>query len=371
MVSVQRSIAIRVPVHALYDQLTQFEEYPRFMHGIESVEQRDDTHLHWKARMMDQAIEWDATITECVPDRCIAWQSESGPGNAGKVELQSVGPAASRLTFTLVSEMEIEPSTPAGDIKAELSERVWEDLTRLRALVEGEQQEDHSEHTGMHDSGGLKPNSKEFSGQETGPVAEIGISQGTGRDGNTAGRTGLDEVATLGSVEGTAQGATDEKSQSTQAPQATQAQRSIESLQRDRGSPGNPVPTSGFAAGSEGFSGDEDPSSPVVSASHVKDQNRGAAGSGAGEASMQASELSRKQQGKSMLSDYSLSRGTEDGMQEGRDSIAEEVSFDQQSDFARHVGQLSSDKYNDENKGTPNTDVIAKAAQRKPPEPEV
>lgn len=85
---------------------------------------------------------------------------------------------------------------------------------------------------------------------------------------------------------------------------------------------------------------------------------------------MNFSELSRGQQNPTQ-SDYSLSKDSQDGMQNDRDSIAEEVNFDQQSDFARHVGQLSSDDINGDNQGLPNPDVIDKAVHRKRPEPEV
>ncbi len=357
MVSVQRSIEIKVPVHTLYSQLTQFEAYPQFMHDIESVEQRDDTHLHWKARMMDRPVEWDATITECVPDRCIAWQSDSGPGNAGKVELQPVGSASSRLTFTLVSEMEIEPSSPAGDIKAELSERIWENLARLRSMVESRQPATHApERSGRSD--------KEFSGQETGPVAETGIAQGTGQVGSTAGRDGIDEVAKLGSIEGTAQGELGGENDALEPRQA------VDSIQRDRGSPGNPVPSSGFTVQSQESSGNEGQAVRGVPGAQMDEYKRDAAGSDTGETGMKTSEVKREQP-RSTQSDHSLSRGIADNAQDERDSIAEEVSFDQQSDFARHVGQLSTDDENEANDGLPNAEVIAKAIQQKRPEPEV
>jgi uncharacterized membrane protein len=358
MVSVQRSIEIKVPVHALYDQLTQFENYPQFMQDIESVEQRDDTHLHWTARMRDKPVEWDAAITECVPDRCIAWQSENGPGNAGKVELQAVGPAASRLTLTIVSEMDFEPTTPAGDVKAEFSERIWEDLARLRTLMESRQQQDgHETQASIQASGRAGRDISQSVGPETGPVADLGIAQGTGRVGNAAGREGIDEVAELGSIEGSAQGEADARNQAT-----PQTRHAPDSVQRDRGSPGNPVPVSGLTADQE--------ASPLSASPPMVQQRSDAAGAGAGTPGADITELSRGRKNPTQA-DYSLSKNSPDGMQGSRDSIAEEVNFDQQSDFARHVGQLSSEDPNGDNQGVPNPDVIDKAAHRNRPEPEV
>src|SRR4051812_46434094 len=49
MSTVEQSVEVEVPLRTAYDQWTQFEEFPRFMEGVESVRQLDDTHLHWTA----------------------------------------------------------------------------------------------------------------------------------------------------------------------------------------------------------------------------------------------------------------------------------------------------------------------------------
>ena len=46
MASVVESIDVKVPVSTAYNQWTQFEEFPKFMEGVESVTQIDDTHMH-------------------------------------------------------------------------------------------------------------------------------------------------------------------------------------------------------------------------------------------------------------------------------------------------------------------------------------
>src|SRR6185312_7194030 len=44
---VATSAQVRVPVREAYNQWTQFEEFPRFMQGVDEVRQLDDTHLRW------------------------------------------------------------------------------------------------------------------------------------------------------------------------------------------------------------------------------------------------------------------------------------------------------------------------------------
>lgn len=136
MATIQQSIELRVPVQAAYSQLTQFEEYPRFMEAVESVQQIDDTHLHWTTNSANRPVEWDAEITEQEPDRCIAWHNTSGALNTGKVELQSLGPDTSQVTFTLRTEPEQLPGAMTGESEQEMALRLKQDLARLKDFIE-------------------------------------------------------------------------------------------------------------------------------------------------------------------------------------------------------------------------------------------
>ena len=83
MSKIERSVDVDVPVREAYDQWTQFEEFPRFMDGVERVQQLDDTHLHWVAQIAGQRKEWDAEITQQEPDQRVAWTATDGDWNAG------------------------------------------------------------------------------------------------------------------------------------------------------------------------------------------------------------------------------------------------------------------------------------------------
>jgi uncharacterized membrane protein len=88
MASVSESIEVEVPVSVAYNQWTQFEEFPSFMEGVESVRQLDDTHLHWVAEIGGKRHEWDAEITHQEPDRRIAWRAQEGKYNSGNVTFE-------------------------------------------------------------------------------------------------------------------------------------------------------------------------------------------------------------------------------------------------------------------------------------------
>jgi len=65
---ISESIEVEVALPTAYNQWTQFEEFPRFMEGVQSVRQLDDAQLIWRAEIGGKAVEWQAKITEQVPD---------------------------------------------------------------------------------------------------------------------------------------------------------------------------------------------------------------------------------------------------------------------------------------------------------------
>src|SRR5207244_12386954 len=77
MPKLKKSIEVDVPVRVAYDQWTQFEEFPSFMEGVQSVQQLDEKRLHWRAGVGGRVEEWDAEIYQQEPDRVIAWRSIS------------------------------------------------------------------------------------------------------------------------------------------------------------------------------------------------------------------------------------------------------------------------------------------------------
>jgi HSP20 family molecular chaperone IbpA len=142
MAIIEQSIDVNIPAHAAYEHLMRFEQYPRFMEGVEEVRRLDATHLHWHARVGDRDAEWDAEITEQVPDHCIAWRNIGGPRNEGRVQLQPLEAELTRVTLTLDSEMEARPGgQPETDEAAEmedvLARRAQQDLARFKKFAEG------------------------------------------------------------------------------------------------------------------------------------------------------------------------------------------------------------------------------------------
>ena len=136
MARIDGSIDVNVPVRVAYDQWTQFEEFPRFMSGVESVKQIDDTHLHWVAKIAGVRKEWDAEITQQEPDQRIAWNSTSGADNAGAVDFHRLDDEKTRITLT----MDVDPEgilENVGNAIGVPERHVEGDLKRFKEFIEG------------------------------------------------------------------------------------------------------------------------------------------------------------------------------------------------------------------------------------------
>jgi uncharacterized membrane protein len=135
MQRIHKTFEINCPVHTVYNQWTQFEEFPRFMEGVKEVRQLDDTHLHWRASIGGKEKEWDSEIVEQLPDQRIAWRSTSGAQNAGSVRFEKLGQDRTRVQLT----MDYQPETAvekAGDAVGIVSAKVEKAVEKFKDLVE-------------------------------------------------------------------------------------------------------------------------------------------------------------------------------------------------------------------------------------------
>ena len=131
------SIDVNQPIDIVYNQWTQFESFPKFMEGVEQIEQRDDTHTHWRIKVGPITREFDATITEQHPEERVAWKSDSGPDHAGVVTFHRLDDKHTRLT----TQIDVDPEgfvETAADKLGILKARVQGDLERFKKFIESQ-----------------------------------------------------------------------------------------------------------------------------------------------------------------------------------------------------------------------------------------
>jgi uncharacterized membrane protein len=135
MESIEKSIEVDAPVHKVYNQWTQFEDFPKFMEGVEDVKQVDNKRLHWVADIAGKRKEWDAEIFEQVPDQRIAWRSASGTRNSGMVMFTPLGDNKTKVTLKLNYEPE-GATEHLGDMLGFVGRRVEGDLKRFKEFIQ-------------------------------------------------------------------------------------------------------------------------------------------------------------------------------------------------------------------------------------------
>jgi len=135
MATVNQSIEVDRPVRTVYNQWTQFEEFPSFMKGVESVTQSDDTHLHWVAEIGGKRHEWDAEITEQTPDQRVSWVSIDGHGTGGVVSFESIGDGRTRVTVEMAHETEGIVESVGSALGFD-DRQVKGDLERFKEVIE-------------------------------------------------------------------------------------------------------------------------------------------------------------------------------------------------------------------------------------------
>ncbi|MEU4804750.1 SRPBCC family protein [Actinosynnema sp. NPDC023587] len=135
MTTIEKSVDVDVPVTTAYNQWTQFESFPRFMEGVESITQLTPTRTHWVTKIAGVQREFDADITEQHPDERVAWHSVDGPSQAGVVTFHRLDDRTTRVHL----QMEFDPSTlteKAGAALGVVDHRISGDMKRFKEFIE-------------------------------------------------------------------------------------------------------------------------------------------------------------------------------------------------------------------------------------------
>lgn len=135
MEHVEKIVDVDRPLSTVYNQWTQFEEFPAFMDGVKEVRQLDDTHLHWRAEIWGKEKEWDAEITEQEPDKRISWKSVSGAPNAGTVRFEPLGEDRTRVRLVMAYEPE-DGIEKTGDALGLFTSRVEHSVKEFKRFIE-------------------------------------------------------------------------------------------------------------------------------------------------------------------------------------------------------------------------------------------
>jgi uncharacterized membrane protein len=133
--TINADIDVDVPVGVAFDRWSRFEDLPAFMGGVESVTRTSETSLHWKLSVGGVHREFDADITEMVPNTAIAWRSTQGELHAGRVSFEPVDADSTHVDLVI----EWEPQDTVEKVGAALQiddMQAANDLRRFKEAVE-------------------------------------------------------------------------------------------------------------------------------------------------------------------------------------------------------------------------------------------
>jgi uncharacterized membrane protein len=190
---VQQDIDIGVPLTIVYNEFTQFENWPKFMHRVTSASQDDETHVAFKAKIWGKSKEFKAEITEQRPDERIEWKVVEGMSNTGVVTFHELGPRLTRVEVNV----DIEPGSLAEKAARgmRLTKRaVRADLARFKAHVLMEE-EASGEWRGEIEDAEVKSQRSSSRGSasarkssSSGRTSSSGRSASSGRSGSSSSR---------------------------------------------------------------------------------------------------------------------------------------------------------------------------------------
>lgn len=136
MSQVTESVDVNVPIRAAYDQWTQFETFPQFMEGVESVTQASDTRNLWTVEVGGATRQFETEITEQHPEERIAWTTVGGDlQQAGVVTFHKLDENSTRVTI----QMDWDPQGVVEKAGAALGvddRRVKGDAKRFKEFIE-------------------------------------------------------------------------------------------------------------------------------------------------------------------------------------------------------------------------------------------
>ena len=132
---IQRWTDVAVPVAEAYEKWTKFEEFPKFMHRVLNVEQKDPEHLQWEEKIWFSKRQWEGEITDRRKNDRIAWKTTKGTSHSGVVSFHKLDTNLTRVLVTV----DFHPSGMIEKMASGLrfvKRAVEADLARFKAYCE-------------------------------------------------------------------------------------------------------------------------------------------------------------------------------------------------------------------------------------------
>jgi uncharacterized membrane protein len=187
---VQQDLDIGMPLKTVYDHWTNYEEWPEFMHRVQSVTQEDDENVSFKAKIWGISKEFKAEIIEQRPNELVKWQVTDGMTHTGIVTFHELGPRLTRVELNL----DVDPGSlieKAARGMRHVKRAARADMARFKAYVLMEEDESSSSGGGSSSKSASKrrrPSSKRSGASRRGS-SRSSTKSSNGRSRSTSARS--------------------------------------------------------------------------------------------------------------------------------------------------------------------------------------
>jgi uncharacterized membrane protein len=133
---VQQAVDVAVPLETAYNQWTQFEEWPNFMHRVTRVTQEDDDcSVSFATKIWGRTREFVADIETQRPDERIKWRVSQGITHTGVVTFHELAPRLTRIELNV----DVDPGSLIEKFARgarHIKRAMRADLHRYKAFIE-------------------------------------------------------------------------------------------------------------------------------------------------------------------------------------------------------------------------------------------
>ena len=158
---VQQAVDVAVPLETAYNQFTQFEDWPEFMHRVTRVTQEDDCTIGFATKIWGKTKEFEAKIDTQRPDQRIKWRVAQGITHSGVVTFHELAPNLTRIEVNL----DVDPGSlieKAARGMRHVKRAVRADLARYKAFIEMQELETGAWRGVIEDGELVEPHDDEY-----------------------------------------------------------------------------------------------------------------------------------------------------------------------------------------------------------------
>lgn len=145
----EKSLQIGRPIEEVFRAWSELDRLPDHLPVIDRVTVQGK-RSHWVMNVGGRRVEWDAKLTQRIPNQALGWKSLNGPKHTGRINFARLG------NDTLVHVV-MNYAPPAGAISSGVVEAygrlegfLEQALRDFKAALEGKGQEDAERRTGTY-----------------------------------------------------------------------------------------------------------------------------------------------------------------------------------------------------------------------------